>query len=110
MKNYTNKWILQRLTALFLIHYSFWFIYHCLSFTSMKYNELILFFNSSLNSFLFLSMMFIVLIHTKIGCENIIEDYIKNNKVKIINKLAINIVIYFSFILVVIAVVRIVAS
>jgi len=50
------------------------------------------------------------LIHTKIGCENIIEDYIKNNKVKTINKLAINIVIYFSFILVVIAVVRIVAS
>ena len=49
--------------------------------------------------------MFIILIHTKIGCENIIEDYIKNNKVKIINKLAINIVIYFSFILVVIAVV-----
>ena len=110
MKNYTNKWILQRLTALLLIPYAFWFIYHCLSFTSMKYNELILFFNSSLNSFLFLSMMFIILIHTKIGCENIIEDYIKNNKVKIINKLAINIVIYFSFILIVIAVVRIVAS
>ena len=110
MKNYTNKWILQRLTALFLIPYSFWFVYHFLSFTSMKYNELILFFNSSLNSFLFLSMMFIILIHTKIGCENIIEDYIKNNKVKIINKLAINIVIYFSFILIVIAVVRIVAS
>ena len=108
MKNYTYKWILQRLTALFLIPYSFWFIYHCLSFTSMKYNELILFFNSSLNSFLFLSMMFIVLIHTKIGCENIIEDYIKNNKVKIINKLVINIVIYFSFILVLVSVVRIV--
>ena len=87
MKNYTNKWILQRLTALFLIPYSFWFIYHCLSFTSMKYNELILFFNSSLNSFLFLSMMFIVLIHTKIGCENIIEDYINDKKIKnIVNK------------------------
>ena len=110
MKNYTNKWILQRLTAFFLIPYSFWFVYHCLSFTSMQYNELILFFNSSLNSFLFLSMMFIVLIHTKIGCENIIEDYIKNNKFKIINKLAINIVIYFSFILVVVAVVRIIAG
>ena len=54
-------------------------------------------------------MMFIVLIHTKIGCENIIEDYIKNYKLKIINKLAINIVIYFSFILVVVAVVRIIA-
>ncbi len=109
MKNYTYKWILQRLTALFLIPYSFWFIYHCLSFTSMKYNELILFFNSGLNSFLFLSMMFIILIHTKIGCENIIEDYIKINKAKIINKLAINILIYFSFILVVVAVVRIFA-
>jgi len=75
----------------------------------MQYNEIIIFFDSSLNSFLFLSMMFITLIHTKIGCENIIEDYINDNKVKIVNKLVINIVIYLSFILVVVAVVRILA-
>ena len=110
MKNYTNKWILQRLTALLLIPYSFWFIYHCISFASMKYNEILIFFDSILNSFLFLSMMFIILIHTKIGCENIIEDYVNDNKIKIINKFIINIVIYFSFILVVVAVVRIVAD
>ena len=110
MKNYTIKWILQRLTALLLIPYSFWFVYNCKSFASMQYNEIILFFNSNLNSFLFLLMIFVTLLHTKIGCENIIEDYINDNKIKIINKFVINILIYFSFILAFVAVVRIVTN
>jgi len=107
MKNYSNKWILQRITAFFLIPLTFWFVYHCLSFTSIKYNEVIFFFHSFFNSFLFLLMMFVMLIHTKIGCENIIEDYIKSKRLKTLNLFILNFLVHLSLILVVIAIIRI---
>ena len=37
-----------------------------------------LFFQSYLNSFLFLSMMIVMLIHAKLGCETIVQDYISS--------------------------------
>ena len=108
MQNYSNKWILQRITALLLVPLTFWFIYNCLSFTSMKYNEVIFFFDSIFNSFLFFLMMFLMLIHAKIGCENIIEDYIKSKKFKKLNIFILNFLIYLSLILVVIAIIMII--
>ena len=77
MKNsYASKWILQRITALFLIPLTFWFIYHCVSFQYLQFEEMELFFQSYLNSFLFLMMMIAMLIHGKLGCETIIQDYV----------------------------------
>ena len=47
MKNsYASKWILQRATALLLIPLTFWFIYQCISFQDLQYEELKLFFGS----------------------------------------------------------------
>lgn len=107
MHKYKFKWITQRVTAVLLIPLSFWFIYNCLLFASMTYNELINFFNSILNSFLFLIMMILILVHSKIGNETIIDDYIKSKSINKILKLAINIVIYMSIIIVVISIFKI---
>ncbi len=82
-KNYKNKWIVQRVTATMLLPLSFWFIYHCILFQSQGYEEIRIFFESIFNSFLFLIMMLTILLHSKIGCESIIQDYISAKNLKI---------------------------
>ena len=108
MKNYARKWLIQRITAILLIPLSFWFIYHCLSFASMNYSQLFLFFKSIINSLLFLIMMISMLIHTKLGCETIVEDYITSKSLKHISTLLINFIVYLSMIIITLAIVRIV--
>jgi succinate dehydrogenase / fumarate reductase membrane anchor subunit len=108
MKNYARKWIIQRITAILLIPLSFWFIYHCLSFASMNYSQLFLFFKSIINSLLFLIMMISMLIHAKLGCETIVEDYVTSKSLKDISTLLINLVVYLSMIIISLAIVKIV--
>ena len=108
MKNYARKWIIQRITAILLIPLSFWFIYHCLSFASMNYSQLFLFFKSIINSLLFLIMMISMLIHAKLGCETIVEDYVTSKSLKDISTLLINLIVYLSMIILTLAIVRIV--
>jgi len=108
MKNYARKWIIQRITAILLIPLSFWFIYHCLSFASMNYSQLFLFFKSISNSLLFLIMMISMLIHAKLGCETIIEDYVTSKSLKDISTLLINLIVYLSMIIISLAIVKIV--
>ena len=108
MKNYARKWIIQRITAILLIPLSFWFIYHCLSFASMNYSQLFLFFKSIINSLLFLIMMISMLIHAKLGCETILEDYVTSKSLKDISTLLINLIVYLSMIIISLAIVRIV--
>ncbi len=104
MKNYVSNWLTQRFTAIILIPLTFWFVFQCLSFSEMNYSQIVLFFNSSLNSSLFLVMMVSMLLHSKIGCETILEDYVKSYKIKKISKLLIKTVSYFSIIIVIISI------
>ena len=108
MKNYARKWIIQRITAILLIPLSFWFIYHCLSFASMSYTQLFLFFKSIANSLLFLIMMILMLIHAKLGCETIVEDYVTSKSLKDMSTLLINLIVYLSMIILTLAIVRMV--
>ena len=75
---YVLKWVLQRITAFILIPLSFWFIYHCIAFQGFQYVDLKLFFQSYINSFLFLIMMTTMIIHSKLGCETIVQDYVSS--------------------------------
>jgi len=106
-KSYFSKWVVQRVTAIFLIPLSFWFIYHCVSFQKFKYFELQLFFQSYVNSFLFLVMMIFMLIHSKLGLETILQDYISSSSLKKIFKRMINFITFFSLFLVVVAIIKI---
>ena len=105
MKNsYASKWILQRITALFLIPLTFWFIYHCISFQYSQFEEMKLFFQSYLNSFLFLMMMIAMLIHGKLGCETIIQDYVSSLYLQKIFNSLINFITLITFFLVTVAI------
>ena len=105
-KNYSSKWILQRITAIFLIPLSFWFIYKCISFQKLDFFELQLFFKSPLNSFLFFIMMVAMLIHAKLGNETIIQDYISSSFLNSFLKSLINFIVYVSLFLVIIAIIK----
>ena len=94
MNKYSVKWITQRVTALLLVPLCFWFIYHCISFQYFSYEEIINFFSSFINSFLFLIFMITMLIHSQLGCETIIEDYISSRNYKIFTIWAIKLITY----------------
>ena len=94
MKKYSTKWIAQRVTALLLVPLFFWFIYHCISFQNLNYEEIVNFFSSFINSFLFLVLMITMLIHSQLGCETIIEDYISSRNYKIFTVWAIKLITY----------------
>ena len=100
MKNYKTKWIFQRVTALLMIPLTFWFIYHCVNLSFQTYKEISLFFFSKLNASLFFVLMISMLYHSKLGCETIIQDYIKSESLKKIINFTISVSIYLFMILI----------
>ena len=107
MKNYSRKWILQRITALILIPLTFWFVFSCVSFSSMQYEQIVYFFSSFFNSTLFLIMIISMFVHMKLGCETIAEDYISSINIKTFTKLFITIVSYVFILISVLSILRI---
>ena len=110
MKNYVNKWILQRVTAVILIPLTFWFIYQCIVLSSYDYQEIRAFFFSKLNSSLYFILIIAMLYHAKLGNETIVEDYIKSHNIKKFTKLSISLLIYISMILTTISLFYLVSS
>ena len=108
MKKYSTKWIAQRVTALLLVPLFFWFIYHCISFQNLSYEEIVNFFSSFINSFLFLVLMITMLIHSQLGCETIIEDYISLRNYKRFTIWGIKLITYGTAAISVISVISIV--
>ena len=108
MNNYSTKWIIQRITAILLIPLTFWFIYNCISFQNLSYAEIVFFFHSYLNSFLFLVLMISMLIHAKLGCETIVEDYVSSNNFKVSTIWVIKLITYGAVLISVISVFSIV--
>ena len=108
MKKYSTKWIVQRVTALWLVPFFFWFIYHCISFQNLSYEEIVNFFSSFINSFLFLVLMITMLIHSQLGCETIIEDYISSRNYKRFTIWGIKLITYGTALISVISVISIV--
>ena len=99
MKNYSTKWILQRVTAVILIPLTFWFVYHCVILSSYEYDEIRLFFFSKLNALLYFILVISMLYHAKLGNDTIVDDYIKSHNLKKITKFSISILIYTSMFL-----------
>jgi len=99
MKNYSRKWIFQRLTAVVLIPLTFWFVYQSVLISSYGYVEIRSFFSSKVNSLLYFILIIIMLYHAKLGCETVIEDYVTSHNLKKITKLILSIFTYTSMIL-----------
>ena len=110
MKNYSKKWIIQRITAFVLIPLTFWFIYNCLLLASLDYYETKAFFFSKINSSLYFILTISMLYHSKLGCETIVEDYVTSQKLKYITKSLISLLTYLLMIIVSISIFSMVMS
>ena len=100
MKNYSTKWIIQRITAVVLAPLTFWFVYNCLLLASFNYDETKVFFSSKTNSSLYFILIISMLYHSKLGCETIVEDYVTSQKLKNITTLFIKLLTYALMIIV----------
>ena len=94
MKNYSRKWITQRLTATLLLPLTFWFIYSAISLSEMEYDDIMIFFKSYINLLLFYIMMIVMLLHSKLGLQTIIDDYVTSKKGSKTIKFIINLFSY----------------
>ena len=108
MKNYALKWVTQRITASILIPLTFWFIYSAISFSKMPYSEIENFFKSYLNAFLFFVMMQSMLLHSKLGIQTIIEDYVTSKKTAKFIKSGFNYIVYLIMILITVNLIKMV--
>ena len=94
MKNYSRKWLIQRITATLLVPLTFWFIYSTISLSKMHDNEITIFFKSYINLVLFYTMMITMLLHSKLGLQTIIDDYVTSKKGSKTIKFIINLFSY----------------
>ena len=78
----TKKWILHRLSAIFLAPLYFWLYFSLVSLSTKNYPEAIVFFENSLFKILTILVFFIGFFHAKISLSEIFEDYIHNQKNK----------------------------
>ena len=110
MKNYTSKWIMQRLTAIILLPLTFWFVYQCVLLSNYEYDQIKSFFFSKINASLFFILIIAMLYHAKLGNETIVEDYVTSVNLKKITKLSISVLTYSCMILITISLFYIVSS
>ena len=73
----------------------------------MSYGEIIYFFQSYINSFLFLIMMTAMMIHAKLGCETIVQDYVTSARSIKALKVIINFITLMSLLISLFAIVKI---
>ena len=72
----------------------------------MGYDEINTFFNSYINALLFYVMMIAMLLHSKLGLQTIVDDYVTSKKISKNIKRVLNINAYMLMILITIFIVR----
>ena len=98
MKNYALKWLAKE-SASILIPLTFWFILCNIIIKDDLFGNRN-FFQSYFNAFLFFVMMQSMLLHSKLGLQTIIEDYVTSKKTAKFIKVSINYLVYFIMILI----------
>ena len=78
----SQKWILQRISALVIAPIIVWFLISLISLSSKDYSAVINFFTKPLFLFLTIILLIVGFFHAKIGLSEIFEDYIHNEKIK----------------------------
>ena len=88
MINATKKWIFLKVSAAIIVPLMFWFLFGLVSVYDKPYNEVLLFFTSQPNKFLFSMLIIFVYFHSSLSISEVFEDYIENEKLKnVANKL-----------------------
>ena len=78
----SQKWLLQRITALIIAPIMVWFLISLISLSSKDYSSVIIFFSKPLFLLLTIILLIVGFFHAKIGLNEIYEDYIQDKKIK----------------------------
>jgi len=97
MRSAKYKWLAQRISATILIPLTIWFVYQVVKISASDYYQVIFFFQSITNCFLFLIMMITMIYHSRLGIEIIVEDYIDDKNFR---KKLIKLINFLSYVLV----------
>ena len=89
--NETRKWILHRISAIFLAPLYVWLYFSLISLSTKNYSEAIYFFKNPLFEILTIIVFFVGFFHVKISLGEIFEDYIHNQKIKNVANLLVSI-------------------
>ena len=77
-----SHWILQKISALFLIPLTCWFLFTFKDFLYKDYMNKIIWFKNYSNSILFSIFLLVAIFHLRLGLTVVIEDYIHNTHTK----------------------------
>lgn len=84
MKNYAlNKWMMQRVSAIILIPLLLFFLYSLVNLVNLDYTGAIDYFENYFSVVIFALFLIFAGLHLKLGLNEIIEDYIHDEKIKI---------------------------
>ena len=78
----TKKWIFLKLSSIVLIPLMLWFIFNFVSIYDKSYFEILNFFSSLLNKFLFSLFIIFAYFFSTLSISEVFEDYINNEKIK----------------------------
>jgi succinate dehydrogenase / fumarate reductase membrane anchor subunit len=88
MKNHAlNKWMIQRISAVVLLPLLLFFLYSLINLVNQDYNGALDFFDNYLPIIIFTLFLILSGVHFKLGLNEIIEDYVQDERLKnILNK------------------------
>jgi succinate dehydrogenase / fumarate reductase membrane anchor subunit len=83
MKNHAlNKWIIQRITAVILLPLLLFFLYSLINLVNQDYTGALDFFDNYLPIIIFTLFLIFAGLHFKLGLNEIIEDYVQDERLK----------------------------
>ena len=99
----TKKWIFIKASSIILIPLMLWFIINFVSIYDQTYSEVLNFFTSKMNKFLFSLFIVFAFFFSSLTISEVFEDYIGNEKTKnVANRLLYISAISISFLTIII--------
>jgi len=78
----TKKWIFTKVSSIILLPLMIWFILSFVSIYDQGYSEILNFFMTSINKFLFSLFIIFAFFFSSLTISEVFEDYIANGKIK----------------------------
>ncbi len=82
-KSGVRHWWQQRLTAVALVPLAIWFLVSLLSLNATDYESVTYWISNPLNTVLLIIFVAVLIFHSKLGVQVVIEDYVHGHAVKV---------------------------
>ena len=91
MTNVTKKWMFLKVSSIILVPLMSWFIINLVQVYDKSYADVVIFFSTQPSKFLTSLLMVVAFFYSSLSISEIFEDYIHDEKVKIVANKALTI-------------------